>query len=47
MTGKNTELANEIYNFVMSYYDPELGMNYLALKPALQRYVKVKRIKKT
>jgi len=43
----SNDLAIEIYNFVMSYYDTELGMNYLELKPALKRFVKVKRLKKT
>jgi len=31
----------------MSFNDPEFGINYIALRIALQKFVKAKRIKKT
>ena len=36
---KKNQLANDLYNLIMKYNDPELGLNYLYLKPALKRFV--------
>ena len=35
---KHARIADEVYDLVMSLNDPELGLDWMALKPKLKEY---------
>ncbi|KKN75457.1 hypothetical protein LCGC14_0380780 [marine sediment metagenome] len=42
MVKKHLQIRNEIWQLISKYYHPELGLDYLSLKPALTKYCKKK-----
>lgn len=40
MTLNITKFSDEVFSLVMKHNDPELGLNYLELKPSLRRFFK-------